>query len=143
MPAATERLEQIDLAVDQAQVSLGQGGLEVDQAALAVEQLQGIEGTGPIAAGGQLERLLAVAQRGLQGLASLLFACMGRGQGLYGAPDGDVSLCRQAFPQVPIAGVFCNGEIGPLAGTTHLHGFTASWGFLVPREPAPESSTPG
>lgn len=76
-------------------------------------------------------------------LASLLFACMGRGQGLYGAPDGDVSLCRQAFPQVPIAGVFCNGEIGPLAGTTHLHGFTASWGFLVPREPAPEASTPG
>lgn len=66
-------------------------------------------------------------------LAALLFACLGRGQGLYGWPDGDVSLCREAFAAVPISGVFCNGEIGPVGGTTHLHGYTASWGFLVPR----------
>lgn len=65
-------------------------------------------------------------------LAALLFACMGRGQGLYGQADGDVALCRESFGQVPIAGVFCNGEIGPVGGTTHLHGYTASWGFLVP-----------
>ncbi|MFM7266521.1 MAG: FIST N-terminal domain-containing protein [Cyanobium sp.] len=65
-------------------------------------------------------------------LAALLFACLGRGHGLYGSPDGDVSLCREAFATVPIAGVFCNGEIGPLGGATHLHGYTASWGFLVP-----------
>jgi len=76
-------------------------------------------------------------------LASLLFACLGRGQGLYGQADGDVSLCREAFPDVPIAGVFCNGEIGPLAGTTHLHGFTASWGFLVPRDPSGDSGSQG
>ena len=65
-------------------------------------------------------------------LAALLFACLGRGEGLYGQPDGDVSVCREQFPQVPIAGAFCNGEIGPVAGNTHLHGYTASWGFLVP-----------
>lgn len=65
-------------------------------------------------------------------LVALLFACLGRGEGLYGQPDGDVSVCREQFPQVPIAGAFCNGEIGPVAGTTHLHGYTASWGFLVP-----------
>ena len=65
-------------------------------------------------------------------LAALLFACLGRGQGLYGTTDGDVRLCREAFASVPITGVFCNGEIGPLAGATHLHGYTASWGFLVP-----------
>ena len=35
--------------------------------------------------------------------------------------------------QVPIAGSFCNGEIGPVAGSTHLHGYTASLAFLVPR----------
>jgi small ligand-binding sensory domain FIST len=67
-------------------------------------------------------------------LAALLFACLGRGQGLYGQADGDVGLCRESFPEVPIAGVFCNGEIGPVSGTTHLHGYTASWGFLVPDE---------
>ena len=67
-------------------------------------------------------------------LMALLFACLGRGQGLYGQADGDVGLCRESFSQVPIAGVFCNGEIGPVAGTTHLHGYTASWGFLVPAD---------
>jgi len=71
-------------------------------------------------------------RRGQEPLAALLFACLGRGQGLYGQPDGDVSLCREAFGQVPIGGVFCNGEIGPVGGTTHLHGYTASWGLLVP-----------
>jgi small ligand-binding sensory domain FIST len=33
---------------------------------------------------------------------------------------------------VPVAGAFCNGEIGPVGGASHLHGYTASWGFLVP-----------
>jgi small ligand-binding sensory domain FIST len=81
--------------------------------------------------------LSAAAQRLLEPpLAALLFACMGRGQGLYGVADGDVTLCREAFPEVPIAGVFCNGEIGPLGRTTHLHGFTASWALLVPRPTA-------
>ncbi|MFN7898195.1 MAG: FIST N-terminal domain-containing protein [Synechococcaceae cyanobacterium] len=64
-------------------------------------------------------------------LMALLFACLGRGQGLYGQPDGDVNLCREAFPDLPISGVFCNGEIGPIGLSTHLHGYTASWAFLV------------
>ena len=50
-----------------------------------------------------------------------------------GTADGDVDLCREVFAQVPIAGAFCNGEIGPVAGSTHLHGYTASLAFLVPR----------
>ena len=81
-------------------------------------------------------RQLMAKQRRRPGepLAALLFACLGRGRGLYGQPDGDVTLCRESFGQVPIAGVFCNGEIGPVGGTTHLHGYTASWGFLVPED---------
>ena len=63
-------------------------------------------------------------------LMGLLFACLGRGSGLFGAPDGDVSIARDVFPQLPIAGSFCNGEIGPLGGATHLHGYTACWGLL-------------
>ena len=69
-------------------------------------------------------------------LAALLFACLGRGEGLYGQPDGDVQACRDQFPAVPMAGAFCNGEIGPVGGASHLHGYTASWGFLVPNSPA-------
>jgi small ligand-binding sensory domain FIST len=60
----------------------------------------------------------------------LLMACLGRGQGLFGSPDGDVNLGRSVMPDLPIAGAFCNGEIGPVAGTTHLHGYTACWGLL-------------
>ena len=66
-------------------------------------------------------------------LAALLFACLGRGQGLHGHADGDVGPCRQRFADLPIAGAFCQGEIGPVAGNTHLHGYTASWGFVVPK----------
>jgi small ligand-binding sensory domain FIST len=76
--------------------------------------------------------LRRAARRHGEPLAALLFACLGRGRALYGQPDGDVTLCRETFAQVPIGGVFCNGEIGPLGDTTHLHGYTASWGFLVP-----------
>ena len=72
-------------------------------------------------------------QRQATPLAALLFACLGRGTGLYGHPDGDVTLGRERFNDLPIAGAFCNGEIGPIGGATHLHGYTASWAFLVPR----------
>ena len=60
----------------------------------------------------------------------LLMACLGRGQGLFGRADGDISLARQLMPDLPMAGAFCNGEIGPVGGTTHLHGYTACWGLL-------------
>ena len=68
----------------------------------------------------------------------LLMACMGRGQGLFGRADGDISLARQLIPDLPVAGAFCNGEIGPIGGTTHLHGYTACWGLLRPVDPASE-----
>ena len=60
----------------------------------------------------------------------LLMACLGRGVGLFGQPDGDISLARELMPELPIAGAFCNGEIGPVGGATHLHGYTACWGLL-------------
>ena len=72
------------------------------------------------------------ARADVQPMAALLFACLGRGEGLYGEADGDVKLCREVFATVPIAGVFCNGEIGPVGAATHLHGYTACWAFLIP-----------
>jgi small ligand-binding sensory domain FIST len=72
------------------------------------------------------------ARADAQPMAALLFACLGRGEGLYGEADGDVKLCREVFATVPIAGVFCNGEIGPVGAATHLHGYTACWAFLIP-----------
>jgi small ligand-binding sensory domain FIST len=83
----------------------------------------------------ELRQLLQRQQaRSRPPLALLLFACLGRGKGLYGQNDGDVGVAREVFGNVPVAGAFCNGEIGPIGGTTHLHGYTASWGVLVQRQ---------
>ena len=47
--------------------------------------------------------------------AALLFACNGRGTGLFGAPDHDARTVRELLGPLPLAGLFCNGEIGPSA----------------------------
>jgi small ligand-binding sensory domain FIST len=67
---------------------------------------------------------------------ALLCTCNGRGVGLFGTPDHDARLFAEQFEGVPLAGFFCNGEIGPVGGQTHLHGFTASLALFVPKEPA-------
>ena len=56
----------------------------------------------------------------------LLFSCAGRGQGLFGVPNHDAGVVEEVFGKVPVSGLFCNGEIGPVGGTTFLHGYTAS-----------------
>lgn len=58
--------------------------------------------------------------------AALMFACVGRGEGLYGKPNFDSELFRRYIKDIPVGGFFCNGEIGPVAGSTFLHGYTLS-----------------
>lgn len=57
--------------------------------------------------------------------AALLFTCNGRGSRLFGRPDHDAGVVEELLGPVPLAGAFCAGEIGPVAGRNHLHGFTA------------------
>ncbi len=57
---------------------------------------------------------------------ALLVSCNGRGPGMFGSADTDVTLVRDALGGVPVAGLFAGGEIGPVAGRCWLHGFTAS-----------------
>ena len=64
---------------------------------------------------------------------ALLFSCLGRGQYLYGRPNHDTDLFRDKVGAVPLGGFFCNGEIGPVSGTTFLHGYTSSFGIFRPR----------
>ena len=61
---------------------------------------------------------------------ALLFSCLGRGVHLYGRPDHDTELFRSVVGDVPLGGFFCNGEIGPVGGTTHLHGYTSAFGLF-------------
>lgn len=69
---------------------------------------------------------------GLQPAAALLCSCNGRGVGLFGVPNHDVQRIEEGLGPVPLAGFFCNGEIGPVGGKTFLHGFTASLALLMP-----------
>ena len=64
---------------------------------------------------------------------ALLFSCLGRGQYLYGRPNHDTELFHQKLGPVPLGGFFCNGEIGPVSGTTFLHGYTSSFGIFRPK----------
>ena len=64
-------------------------------------------------------------------LGALLCSCNGRGRGLFGVPDHDAAAVAEALGAVPTAGLFCNGEIGPVGGQTFLHGFTASIALLT------------
>jgi small ligand-binding sensory domain FIST len=64
---------------------------------------------------------------------ALLFSCLGRGEGLYGRPNFDTGAFREHLGDVPVGGFFCNGEIGPVGGTTFLHGYTSSFGLFRPR----------
>lgn len=64
---------------------------------------------------------------------ALLFSCLGRGQHLYGQPNFDTSVFHEHLGDVPVGGFFCNGEIGPVGGSTFLHGYTSSFGLFRPR----------
>lgn len=57
---------------------------------------------------------------------SLLFTCNGRGQGLFGEPSHDAAAIRRILGDISVAGMFCQGEIGPIGGRNFLHGYTAS-----------------
>jgi len=57
--------------------------------------------------------------------AALLFTCTGRGRRLFGVADHDAGAVRDRFGAIPVAGGFCAGELGPVAGRNHVHGFTA------------------
>ena len=64
---------------------------------------------------------------------ALLFSCLGRGQFLYGRANHDTNLFRDKLGDIPLGGFFCNGEIGPVSGTTFLHGYTSSFGLFRPK----------
>lgn len=61
-----------------------------------------------------------------QPAAALVCSCNGRGEHLFGPIDHDPNALAEAFGAIPVAGLFCNGEIGPVGGQNFLHSFTAT-----------------
>lgn len=57
--------------------------------------------------------------------------CNGRGKRLFGKPNHDAGLIQEQLGPLPLAGFFCNGELGPVGPKNFLHGYTASLALLV------------
>lgn len=78
----------------------------------------------------ELQSLLAKAKGDVDAPAgALLFTCNGRGTRLFSTPHHDAEAVQSHFSQetpIPLAGFFAAGEIGPVGGKNHIHGFTAS-----------------
>jgi small ligand-binding sensory domain FIST len=82
-----------------------------------------------------LRDVLDRARLSLAGVApagALLFSCNGRGRGMFGAPDHDALAADAGLVGAPVAGFFAAGEIGPVGGRAHLHGFTATLAVFGP-----------
>jgi len=62
---------------------------------------------------------------------ALVFSCNGRGRGMFGVADHDAETIGDALDDVPAAGFFAAGEIGPVGGEAFLHSFTATMALFA------------
>jgi small ligand-binding sensory domain FIST len=138
----------IGIAADEYRDSFGRGdflirnlfGVDRETGALAVGAFPRVGQTVQFqvrdagAADDELHTLLGGARAelgGVEPVAALLCSCNGRGVGLFGTADHDARVLDEEMGPLPVAGFFCNGEIGPVGGVPFLHGFTASIGLIV------------
>jgi small ligand-binding sensory domain FIST len=121
----------LGIVIDEYRTEPGQGDFLV----------RGIAGADPesgaIAVGGELEvgqtvqfhvRDARSADEDLRRTLEREAAALGTGRGthMFAEPDHDTGLMAQALGQIPVAGFFCDGELGPVGGQNFLHTFTAS-----------------
>ncbi len=84
------------------------------------------------AADAELRALCEARQRESgEPFASLLFTCTGRGHRMFSEPNHDAGVVEEVFGRVPLAGFFCNGEVGPVGTTNFVHGYTASLALFL------------
>ena len=154
LPAAEQKLAlhglHLGVAMDEYAEEHGRGdfliravlGIEQERDAVVVGDLLQVGQTVRFhvrdAAGAEqnLTELLTRAVRGGPAKGALLFSCNGRGAAMFGpevgGADHDVRVVRGSLggdgtgTATSVAGFFAAGEIGPVGGRNHLHGFTAS-----------------
>jgi small ligand-binding sensory domain FIST len=89
----------------------------------------------------QAQKLHGTVPEGTQGTninpdsidcGALLFSCNGRGTQLFDQPNADADMIYDALGQIPLAGFFAAGEIGPVGQENFVHGHTASLIVLRP-----------
>ena len=72
-----------------------------------------------------LREVVGAIDTGVPPAGILMVTCNGRGRAMFTTPAHDVDVVRSILGLVPTAGFFAAGEIGPVGGTNHIHGFTA------------------
>lgn len=142
---------QLGLVIDEYRAEPGQGdflirgvvGADPDSGAIAVGDQVQVGQTVQFhvrdaeSADQDLRRALereSAALAGRRAAGALLFTCNGRGSRLFDQPDHDAGLIAATLGDIPVAGFFCAGELGPVGGQNFLHTFTASVA-LFPAEP--------
>ena len=73
-----------------------------------------------------LRQMLKQSEPDFTPQAALLFTCNGRGSRFFENPDHDALALQNQYGSLPVAGFFCQGEMGPVGGVNFLHGYTAS-----------------
>jgi small ligand-binding sensory domain FIST len=80
-----------------------------------------------------LEQRMARLARELRGRTGfgVYFNCLGRGFGLFGQPDHDVSVIGKHLGGLPFAGFFGNAEFAPVGGRNHVHSYTGGMAVIT------------
>ncbi len=136
----------VGLAIDEYRAEFGRGdflirnvvGYNPETRVIAVNALpragQTIQFQFRDAGGAGLDlRALLRAEREQSGdpVAAILCSCNGRGTRMFDEADHDALALDETFAGLPVAGLFCAGEIGPVGGRSFVHGFTASIGLIT------------
>ena len=76
----------------------------------------------------ELKQMLAAVKQTPQAApaSGLLFTCNGRGSRMFKEASHDAGVIAKSLGDIPLAGFFAQGEIGPVGGQNFIHGFTAS-----------------
>ena len=107
---------------------LDEGSLAVG-AAVAAGQVVRLHARDADSADRELHDALGLRRQALGGrppAGALVFTCNGRGRSMFGVADHDAATIGAELDDVPAAGFFAAGEIGPVGGESFLHTFTAT-----------------
>lgn len=80
---------------------------------------------------------LSASLRDSAPVAGVVCTCRGRGSAMFDAEDHDAAAIRRAFPELPVAGMFSLGEIGPVKGVPALNAFAMVYGVITRRASSP------
>lgn len=72
-----------------------------------------------------LRTVVGLVREATEPAGAFVVTCNGRGAAMFTTPDHDASIVRDGLGVDAVGGFFAAGEIGPVGGGNHLHGFTA------------------